>query len=253
MQHCEQETLALLALGESAASAEDDRHLSRCAPCQSDLASLRVVVTTSRQITPADRPVSPPPAVWDRIIGELGIAPAPEALSERDSESESESEPVVAVVALDGHRRTRWTRRTARLTAAAAFVAVLAGVVGAGLVRSGGSSDPVLLAATDLKPLSVANASGSASIHRSDAGETLRVQISGLRNVPDGFYEVWLADKQTKKMVAVGILDANDQGSFDVPGGLDLAEYRVVDVSLEAFDGNPLHSAISVVRGVFPA
>ena len=77
--------------------------------------------------------------------------------------------------------------------------------------------------------------------------------ITGLRHMADGFYEVWLADKATKKMLSVGVLDATDHGTFDIPDGLDLTEYRVVDVSLESFDGNPLHSAVSVVRGTFPA
>ena len=247
MQHCEQDTLALLALGEPAASAEDDRHLTGCEQCQSELAALRAVVMASRQITPADRPVSPPPAVWDRITTELDIAapPLPDAPA-----APTNAVPVVAL----SERRTRyWSRRTAVLTAAAAVAGVLAGVVGVGIVQSRETTESVVTATTELKPLSVAEASGSASLHSSPSGETLTVRVSGLRQVSDGFYEVWLADKQTKKMISVGVLDPANQGSFDVPVGLDLTEFRVVDVSLERFDGNPLHSALSVVRGTFPA
>ena len=39
------------------------------------------------------------------------------------------------------------------------------------------------------------------------------------------------------------------EGRFDVPDGLDLAEFPVVDVSEEHFDGDPSHSGDSVVRG----
>jgi len=247
VQHCEKDTLALLALGEPAASAEDDRHLTGCEHCQSQLAAMRAVVTASRQITPADRPVSPPPAVWDRITTELGIQPP--------QQTDSPTEPTQAppVVALAERRASSWTRRAVVLTAAAAATGVLAGVVGVGIVQSRESPASVVTATTELKPLSVAEASGSASLNSSSAGETLTVQISGLRQVPHGFYEVWLADAQTKKMISVGVLDPGNHGSFDVPVGLDLTEFRVVDVSLETFDGNPLHSAISVVRGIFPA
>jgi len=247
VQHCEQDTLALLALGEAAASAEDDRHLSGCEHCQSELAALRAVVTASRQITPADRPVSPPPAVWDRITTELGIQ-TPQL--PHSPTGPTTAQPVVSVAE---RRANSWTRRTAVLTAAAAVAGVLAGVVGVGIVQSRKTTESVVTATTELKPLSVAEASGSASLHSSPSGETLTVQISGLRQVSSGFYEVWLADKQTKKMISVGVLDPANQGSFDVPSGLDLTEFRVVDVSLETFDGNPLHSAISVVRGTFPA
>jgi hypothetical protein len=260
VQHCEQDTLALLALGEPAASPEDDHHLVSCTRCQSELASLRAVVTVGRQVTPADHPVSPPPAVWDRITAELGIAPGPRTFVPDQADVSGPKADAAAtprtgesVVALDERRSARWKRRTALLTAAAAVVGVLAGVVGAGLVRSSGPEDSSVVATAELKPLSAASASGTASMHRSAAGESLSVQITGLRQVPDGFYEVWLADTQTKKMISVGVLDASDRGSFDVPAGLDLTEYRVVDVSLEAFDGNPQHSAVSVVRGAFPA
>ena len=37
--------------------------------------------------------------------------------------------------------------------------------------------------------------------------------------------------------------------SLEVPSGVDLTEYPVVDVSVEPLDGDPSHSGVSVVRG----
>jgi hypothetical protein len=39
------------------------------------------------------------------------------------------------------------------------------------------------------------------------------------------------------------------EGRFDLPDGLDLTQFPVVDVSEEHFDGDPAHSGDSVVRG----
>ena len=59
---------------------------------------------------------------------------------------------------------------------------------------------------------------------------------------------MWLADTTLKQMVPVGIL-RGDAGRFELPDGVDLAKYPVVDVSEEPLDGNPAHSGVSVLRG----
>jgi len=51
----------------------------------------------------------------------------------------------------------------------------------------------------------------------------------------------------------VGTLGAGSSSSFPLPPGVSLADYPVVDISLEAYDGDPTHSAISVARGTLPA
>ena len=67
--------------------------------------------------------------------------------------------------------------------------------------------------------------------------------------VTDGFYEVWLLNSSADKLISLGTLGADDVGSFPVPGDLDVATFPVVDVSREPLDGDPSHSADSVVRG----
>jgi hypothetical protein len=39
------------------------------------------------------------------------------------------------------------------------------------------------------------------------------------------------------------------ESRFVIPTGLDLAEYPIVDVSREPFDGDPAHSSDSIARG----
>jgi hypothetical protein len=53
-------------------------------------------------------------------------------------------------------------------------------------------------------------------------------------------------------LVSLGTLDGSS-GRFDLPAGLDLDQFSVVDVSEEQFDGDPAHSGDSIVRGPLEA
>ena len=53
-------------------------------------------------------------------------------------------------------------------------------------------------------------------------------------------------------LVSLGTLDGTS-GRFDLPAGLDLTQFSVVDVSEEQFDGDPAHSGDSIVRGPLQA
>jgi len=66
------------------------------------------------------------------------------------------------------------------------------------------------------------------------------------------FREVWLLTPDVSGLVSLGVLEGSE-GRFDVPAGLNLATYPVVDVSEEPMDGNPAHSGDSVVRGTLGA
>ena len=63
------------------------------------------------------------------------------------------------------------------------------------------------------------------------------------------FYEVWLLDPATQKMLAVGVLSPSGNGDYEVTAGL-MAGYSAVDVSLQSDDGNPAHSQTSVLRAL---
>ena len=68
----------------------------------------------------------------------------------------------------------------------------------------------------------------------------------------DGFREVWLLRPDVSGLVSLRTLTGSS-GRFDLPAGLDLDEFSVVDVSLEQFDGDPAHSGDSIVRGALEA
>ncbi len=75
MSHCDPEGLSLLALGESAATANvDTSHLASCSLCQGQLDGLAAVVATARSVRRDDAPAAPPAAVWDSIAEELQLA-----------------------------------------------------------------------------------------------------------------------------------------------------------------------------------
>jgi hypothetical protein len=63
-----------------------------------------------------------------------------------------------------------------------------------------------------------------------------------------GYQEVWLIAPDLSRLVSLGVMNS-DSGTFEVPAGLQLADFPVVDVSDEPLDGNPAHSTVSIVRG----
>jgi anti-sigma-K factor RskA len=106
---------------------------------------------------------------------------------------------------------------------------------------------PTVVAETALAALPKKQGTGRAEIVDTGSGKELVVDVSDL-GAEQGFFEVWLIDPETFQMVGLGAL-TESEGHFPIPDGLDLAQYRVVDVSLEPLDGDPAHSRDSLVRG----
>jgi anti-sigma-K factor RskA len=77
--------------------------------------------------------------------------------------------------------------------------------------------------------------------------------VTGLPTVPGTFYEVWLMNASPQRLLSLGVLDSSEHGVFQIPAGLDLSSYPVVDISLQPFNGSPAHSGTSSVRGSFRA
>jgi hypothetical protein len=238
--HPDAESLALLALGEDVDGVDRD-HLERCATCRSDLAGLRAVVTDARDLGPDDVPVIPPPTVWDRIQREV----------ERERPAPAASPPLpsgdASVVPLAGRRRVRTP-----LLALAACLAGLAGGIPLGLaLRPAPPAPEQRLATADLNPLAGSTARGTAEVVTTGGGRRIRLSVSNLPG-RDGFYEAWLLDPATMRLIGLGTLPASEGAetvTLPVPAGVDLAAYPAVDVSLEPLDGNPGHSGDSVARG----
>jgi hypothetical protein len=237
--HVSDDLLATAAMGDPIPDVER-QHVADCPACAAQLAEYSQLLDLGRRITPDDVPDAPSPVVWQGITAELGLGGAKAQVAEP-----------AEVVALAPRRTARWT--TSWLVAAAA-VGVIAGV---GVTAAGGAmvgddpppvaAPPPVVAQAALAPLPSKQGTGSAEIVQTANGPELVVDVSDL-SAGDGFYEVWLIDPKTFEMVGLGALTQNE-GRFPIPDGLDLSQYRVVDVSIEPYDGDPVHSRDSVVRG----
>ena len=159
---------------------------------------------------------APPEQLWDRIAVAV-------------------EEPPAAVEPLARRRRTWWT-----VGAAAAAIAVVA--VAALVLRR---DDADVIAEVELEQLDDSG-SGRAELLDRDGSYQIRVETEGL-DPADGYLELWLLDSSATRLVSLGPL--RDDGLYDVPTGVDPAEFPVVDVSVEPVDGDPTHSGRSVLRG----
>ena len=81
----------------------------------------------------------------------------------------------------------------------------------------------------------------------------MTIRISGLAAAgPGHFYYAWLLDPTTNKMLPVGVVDPAGSSTFDLGGDL-VKRYTAVDISLQADDGDPAHSPVSVLRATYGA
>ena len=241
-EHVSADDLALRALGEELPDVPES-HLAGCAHCQSELDQLRAVVTTARSVQPEDYPVTPPPSVWDAVVAELGLDdPADRAAGDGAAAGGAPVTPLP--VPAQGRRRS------AVLALAAGVVGLLVGV-GATAVVTAGDDDLPVVASTQLTVLADDSSGGDAEVLRAGGGRVLELDVPTLPPDADGFYEVWLLDKDAERLVSIGLLDLSQgtRARFPIPDDVDLATYPIVDVSVEPADGNPGHSGDSVVRG----
>jgi anti-sigma-K factor RskA len=242
VSHYDDDTLALLALGEADAAADGGAHLRECGVCQAQVASLSYVVSVGRSSSAADVPSAPSADVWTRVQADIHTSDTHSAGAETTAE----------VVALDSRRPAR--RRNWALAIAASFVGL---AVGVGITLAATQTDApasVTVAKAQIVPVSVPTAHGQAVIQRVANGQrTMTVDINDLPVAKNGFYEVWLMNAKPVRFLAVGSLDAKHHGVFQLPPGLDLTAYPYIDVSLQPFNGSPLHSGDSVVRGALHA
>ncbi len=261
MQHCTPDDLALAALHE-ALPAPSAAHLEGCAACRGEVSSLRrgVELLTVPAFAASSGPVAPPPAVWASIAAATGVsaAPRPERMVGADAPSQpsaplrpeplpagataAEPAPMADVVPMRPRRS-----RTLLLAVAASVVGAVVGGGTVAVLQGGDDGAPV--AAAVLDPLAEADASGSARvIERGDGTRVLEVDLRA-PELEDAYYEVWLLEPDVSGLVPVGTTQSGT-ARFEIPAGLDLGRFPVVDVSIEPLDGDPAHSGDSVVRGV---
>jgi hypothetical protein len=196
---------------------------------------LAAVTRQVRTVSGAELLVAPPAHVWEAIAAEVDGASATATSAD--------------VVQLAPRRRISWVS-----TAAAACIGL---VVGGGAMYAGTSGQrtttpaPAVVASASLAPLPGSTATGNVQVVSTSTGPRVQVDVTGLAPV-NGYYEVWLLDKDGKKLVALGALDGSARGSFAMPQGIAMTDYPVVDVSLQEPNGDPSHSHHSLVRGTLP-
>ncbi|GAB3589213.1 hypothetical protein GCM10027446_00930 [Angustibacter peucedani] len=205
-------------------------HLRGCADCRSALVDLTAAHAALRS---AGRLVAPP---------------------DRPSSTGSGFD-VVDLPALPVLPRRRWSGR--RLGVAAAALALVAGGAGAGAAWTASRSQPARETAVRvvvLQPVAgQGDADASGRVTMSSPGEQTRMSIStsGLPAATSGhFYYAWLLDPATNKMLPLGVVSSTSPARFAVSRDL-VARYHAVDISLQADDGDPAHSATSVLRAAY--
>ncbi len=273
MLHNQPDELALAALGEPL-PAESAAHLDSCERCASEVSGLRRAVDAVA--VPAfagpGSSVPPPPQVWDAIVAATGVTAVPSSIGVpvlvgaapsngavpsigAAPSIDAASRPDTALPAAAGPGATVVPMRSRRRPLLLAVAAVLAGaVVGAGAVAvvqradDGGES----ITTVALAPLPDAEASGVADVVlRSDGSRVLQLELDAPA-LDGSYYEIWLIDRSVEGMFPLGVVNPGTQ-SVEVPPGVDLAEYPLVDVSVEPLDGDPTHSGVSVARGEIDA
>lgn len=259
MPHCTPEQLALAALRERLPE-EDTTHLDTCAECRAEVASLQrgVDALAVPELAAPGAAVPPPPGVWAGIATATGVsaAPRPEVVARSVRPLTSvPAEPARPVAPAPRSERPtpaavvrpQWSRL---LLAAAAALVVGAGIGAGAVVLGSGGDDGQTVAAAALGPLDDSDATGEARVvERPDGSRVLVVDLSAAAP-GDGFYEVWLIDKAVQEMYPLGVVQGGGEVTLEVPPGVDLTEFPVVDVSVEPLDGDPRHSGVSVARGV---
>jgi hypothetical protein len=188
---------------------------------------------------------APAPSVWDRIRAELD-----EEAPGRDHASAGPS-PTSTPGATPPPSRVGSSRRAWPLLAAAAVGALLTWAGAALLGDDGtGSGTGELVASGTLQPLPEAGtgSQGEAEVVTVDGHQRLRVELDTVPDADGGYLEVWLLRPDVSGMVTLGVL-TDEVGEFDLPAGVDLGDYPVVDISRERVDGDPTHGGDSLVRG----
>lgn len=238
--HCDPEMLTLAALDEPALSAVDVAHLLRCPECADGLANLRATVNLIR----GDESVEPMASaersdrIWAAVVDELGMQALP-----RRSGRHAASEP-----ATTQSRFRRWLPAAA--AAAAVVIAVASGVIGAALSDDDEPTGGTIAAEAELAALAGSDRRGTARWLATVDGAVLHVELAGSDDT-EGYLEVWLLDPDGERLVSLGTLPAGGASSADlrVPAGIAPDDYPLVDVSVEALNGDPTHSGVSVARG----
>jgi Anti-sigma-K factor rskA, C-terminal/Putative zinc-finger len=200
-------------------------HLDECEACRADLADTAV---GHALLSGAGRTLQPAQGSPDSTAPPTPLPPAPQP-------------PGLL---------TRWARPLMLVAAATALVVGSAAVTS--VVVRDDQEVPVAVQPqqADFEPVE-GSGGGRVEMVDDDGAVSMTIETRDLPKTDQGeFYQVWLFNPETGKMLSLGILGPEGKGGFQFPDSL-LGRYQVVDVSLEKDDGDPAHSVTSVLRATY--
>jgi hypothetical protein len=230
MSHPDDELLADLALGGDLDASSDTReHVSGCPVCSATVQDLRRTLALAAHAESSPTWSPPPQRVWSRIEDAVNTA---------------------TVTTLEPRRAPRPPRRVLPWAAGMAAAGLAIGLLsGRALWHETPPAPATTIAQAELDTLDTKQPRGEATVVRSGGVINLKVITTAPLDAGDGFLEVWLINKDGKRMVSVGVLRSDAAELLPITQALIDQGYVIVDVSREAFDDKPQHSGDSLVRG----
>ena len=225
------------------------RHLRACRSCTGELIDLVVAHGALSSAARADREfVDPSGRPEDAHTTTGAVVPLAPELERR----ERALSPLTLPFVHDEAQRTSGRRSRLVVVLASAAAVITLGILGAvGVLTHHHPSTQPVVAQASLQPLQAPRAAtGLVTVLAEGTTRHMIVRTRDLAGLSSQkFYEVWLLDPATQKMLAVGVLSPSGNGDYEVTAGL-MAGYSAVDVSLQSDDGNPAHSQTSVLRAL---
>ncbi len=222
------------------------RHLRTCRACTEELIDLVVAHGALTSAARADRELGDPTGFGsgDRTVVGAALTVAPDFQPEEDV-----LPPLNLAPEHDEAPRTAGRRRRLAVVLATAAAVILVGTLGTVAALTRHSPTQPVVAEGALQPLKAPRAAtGTVTVLAEGTTRHMIVRTRDLSTPSNqAFYEVWLLDPATQKMLPVGVLPPSGDGDYVVTAGL-MAGYSAVDVSLQSNDGNPAHSRTSVLR-----
>ncbi len=203
-------------------------HLRSCPDCRDELVEVAAGISVMRQLDQT--------SLDQTSLDETSL-----------DETTVDDGPVAAPVPIDAARRPARPRPHTRtmLLVAAAVALVFAGVVTAAAMLSREQSPDATVALAPVAGQSAAD--GSVAMREAGDAQAMEVDTSLGAAPSDAYYEVWLLDRASGKMLPVGVLPPEGRGTYRLPASI-LEQYDTVDISLQPDDGTTAHSSDSVLR-----
>jgi Anti-sigma-K factor rskA len=215
-------------------------HLHACSECTEELISVAVATGALRFADRAQRAADSPITSSGHAEPGLNI--------DRYTAAPDDASRQVTAILQRSDRGRQWPRTA--IAAAAAVILVAGGtLIGTQLHRITKRPAASVAVQAPLRPVQApSDVSGRIQVTATGDTRDLNVHTSGLPAAPaNHYYEVWVFNPSSLKMLPMGILGPSGQGQYQIAAPI-MSGYSAVDISLQTDNGNPVHSDTSVLR-----